>query len=163
MASGRPRTRSAGQLLHPTAGYGVHPGDTIAVSYDVSRTELWTGTCTGDDRTGLRITWEPPTPRRQHDRPLTADDLANATVVQTAEQAAAAQAQPAVCDYEQQRNAAVARNQAFLGQLSLPAGTGFGSAWTQAHHEALREDVQVGGVALRGDRRRGRHSFDKLI
>ena len=107
MASGRPRTRSAGQLLHPTAGYGVHPGDTIAVSYDVSRTELWTGTCTGDDHTGLRITWEPPTPWRQHDRPLTADDLANATVVQTAEQAAAAQAQPAVCDYEQQRNAAV--------------------------------------------------------
>eukprot|EP01044_Picomonas_judraskeda_P008283 COSAG03_NODE_936_length_5265_cov_20.249322_3_plen_164_part_00 len=127
MASGRPRTRSAGQPLHPTAGHGVHPGDTIAVSYDVSRTELWTGTCTGDDHTGLRITWEPPTPRRQHDRPLTADDLANATVVRTAEQAAAAQAQPAVCDYEQQRNAAVARNQAFLGQLSLPAGTGFGS------------------------------------
>mgnify|MGYP000426693283 CR=1 FL=1 len=54
MASGRPRTRSAGQLLHPTAGYGVHPGDTIAVSYDVSRTELWTGTCTGDDHTGCR-------------------------------------------------------------------------------------------------------------
>ena len=107
-----------------------------------TRTELWTGTCTGDDRTGLRITWEPPTPRRQHDRQLTADDPANATVVQTAEQAVAAQAQPAVCDYEQQRNAVVARNQAFLGQLSLPAGTGFGSAWTQAHHEALREDVQ---------------------
>ena len=52
MASGRPRTRSAGQPLHPTAGHGVHPGDTIAVSYDVSRTELWTGTCTGDDHTG---------------------------------------------------------------------------------------------------------------
>ena len=61
MASGRPRTRSAGQLLHPTAGYGVHPGDTIAVSYDVSRTELWTGTCTGDDHTGLRITWDSAT------------------------------------------------------------------------------------------------------